>query len=103
MPSLRPAIVLLLSLLALPRPAAAAGDCLAGPSAISDAAQIAAVPQRVEAACPCIAYDGSASTKSHGAYLTCARAVIVDIVTAEGDADNNVIGPLGDFIARNAS
>jgi tartrate-resistant acid phosphatase type 5 len=62
-----------------PSPVSAAnGGCVLGddPAATGDIAQISAVDSEIGMRCPCFDYDGSHSSKSHGAYVRCARGVV---------------------------
>src|SRR5262245_25892998 len=60
-------------------PAAHAADkCRTGASALSDAKDIAAVRGAIARACRCADYDASASDKTHGKFVKCAKTVIAD-------------------------
>lgn len=77
-PSLLPA-TLFLSLVGLASSALAGAEdkCLVGtaPGVAGDAAQIRAVRQQIDAACPCASFDGSLG-KTRGSYGKCAKEVI---------------------------
>jgi len=64
--------------IALAAPARAAGPCLAGASAGSDASDIAGLRGRIEAACACATFDGSSPAKNHASYVRCALALVHD-------------------------
>ncbi len=62
----------------LPVVAVAATDpCLEHASRFQDAADIRGVRAQIEIACPCTSFDGSPG-KTHGAFMRCARGVILD-------------------------
>ena len=68
-----------LALCLLAGPGHAATDkCRAGASALADAKAIAGVRGAIARACPCAAFDGSTSAKTHSKFVKCATTVIVD-------------------------
>src|SRR6266850_1976993 len=56
---------------------AATDRCLEHFSSPQDAADIRGVRAQIEIACPCATFDGSPG-KTHGAFVRCARSVILD-------------------------
>ncbi len=53
--------------------------CLTGSdtqTVANDSAQIGSVRALVDTACPCANFDGSSTAKTHGAYVSCANAII---------------------------
>src|SRR5262249_19454324 len=71
-------LLVLSTLLFAPVAASASDSCLTGASAVPDAADIAALRQRIAAVCPCGAFDGTSSEQTHVAYLRCVAAVVND-------------------------
>lgn len=75
---LKPALAAMIAFGTLVRaqPVLAAAVCLGtDPAAAADAAQLRAVREAIDAACPCASYSG-APDQSHGDYLACAKAVL---------------------------